>query len=128
MNSVTDISTLTIDINTDQTKKLKDYLEENNLDSTELNEEFETLLYIDYDSIKKQQEELNNELEKASTYFGEDTSLFVNYPDSKYKDGTTLGLDKIEKAGNEIYYSNSSLPVIGSEILRSYKLNLDVSL
>jgi hypothetical protein len=39
-----------------------------------------------------------------------------------------LGLDKVMDGGNEIYYSDSSLPVIGSQILRAYQKNLDVSI
>jgi len=56
---------------------------------------------------------MKKDLDKASNYF-DDASLFVQYPDSKYPDGTLLGLDKVEDADPEIYYSDSSLPLYGS--------------
>lgn len=117
-----------IELNNDETKTLYNYLIENNLTANEINTELDTLLYIDIESIQEQQEELKNEYETASQYFKEDTSLFIDYPDTKYKDGTIIGLDKIQKAGNEIYYSDSSLPIINSQIMRCYKKDLDVSL
>ena len=86
----------------------------NNLDYRSLNTNNNTTLYIDTESLNKQREERDSMLEDLNQFFGEDSSLFVSYPKTDYNDGTTLGLDKVEIAGNLVYYSNSSLPMIGS--------------
>ena len=71
---------------------------------------------------------MQNALDKANGYFGDDASLFVEYPKSKYEDGTTLGLDKVEVTGDEIFYSDSSLPIYASQIMYCYSKDLDVSI
>ena len=68
---------------------------------------------------------MKKDLDKAGNYF-DDASLFVQYPNSKYQDGTLLGLDKVEDADTEIYYSDSSLPLYGSQILRCYGKEYDL--
>ena len=123
----TDSSVNDLYLNNEETISLYTFLKENNLDTTNINTKLDTMIYFDMDSINEQQTEFNETVDTATGFFGEDTSLFVTYPESKYKDGTIMGLDKIQQAGNEIYYTNSSLPVIGSQIMRSYGKNLDVS-
>ena len=123
----TDSSVNDLELNNDETITLYNFLKENNLDTTEINTKLNTLLFFDMDSINEQQIEFNETVDTATGFFGEDTSLFIKYPDTIYKDGTINGLDKIQKAGNNIYYTNSSLPIIGSQIIRSYRKNLDVS-
>ena len=122
-----DIVSCTFDINVDETKMLYDYLTENNLDNKTLKLENETTLYIDVDALKEQREEMDEGINAISDFFGEDAHLFVSYPETNVKDGTYDGIDKIEVLDNEIYYSDSSLPVIGSQILRAYQKNKDVS-
>ena len=123
----TDSSVNDLYLNNEETISLYTFLKENNLDTTNINTKLDTMIYFDMDSINEQQTEFNETVDTATGFFGEDTSLFVTYPESKYKDGTIMGLDKIQQAGNEIYYTNSSLPVISSQIMRSYGKNLDVS-
>ena len=123
----TDSSVNDLYLNNEETISLYTFLKENNLDTTNINTKLDTMIYFDMDSINEQQTEFNETVDTATGFFGEDTSLFVTYPESKYKDGTIMGLDKIQQAGNEIYYTNSSLPVIASQIMRSYGKNLDVS-
>jgi hypothetical protein len=48
-----DITSCTFDINVEETKKLYDYLSENNLDNKALKLENETTLYIDVDALKE---------------------------------------------------------------------------
>ena len=122
-----DITSCTFDINVEETKKLYDYLSENNLDNKALKLENETTLYIDVDALKEQREEVDEGINALKNFFGEDAHLFVSYPETNVKDGTYDGIDKIEVLENEIYYSDSSLPVIGSQILRAYQKNKDVS-
>ena len=122
-----DITSCTFDINVEETKKLYDYLSENNLDNKTLKLENETTLYIDVDALKEQREEVDEGINALKNFFGEDAHLFVSYPETNVKDGTYDGIDKIEVLENEIYYSDSSLPVIGSQILRAYQKNKDVS-
>lgn len=117
-----------IELNNEETKVLYNYLMQNNLKYNEINEDLDTLLYIDIDAINMQKNEFAKEFNKAEQYFGTDTSLFVDYPDTSYVDGTITGIDKIQQAENIIYYSNSSLPIIGSQIMRCYKNNYDVSI
>ena len=88
----------------------------------------ETIVYIDHDSLNDQKKEMQDALDKANGYFGDDASLFVEYPNSKYEDGTTLGLDKVEIAGDDIYYSDSSLPIYASQIMWCYARDYDVSI
>ena len=122
-----DITSCTFDINVEETKKLYNYLSENNLDNKTLKLENETTLYIDVDALKEQREEVDEGINALKNFFGEDAHLFVSYPETNVKDGTYDGIDKIEVLENEIYYSDSSLPVIGSQILRAYQKNKDVS-
>lgn len=122
-----DASISNMGLSVEETVKLYDFLTENNLDTTEINPELYSVIYFDMDSINEQQEEFKEAADTATGFFGDDSSLFVTYPEAKYSDGTMMGLDKVKKAGNEIYYSNSSLPLIASQILRSYSKNLDVS-
>ena len=116
-----------MELNNDETVILYNFLKENKLGTNDINKDLTTILFFDMESINEQNNEYKNNIDTASEYFGEDTSMFVNYPTPKYSDGTITGLDKIQKAGNDIYYSNSSLPIIGSQILRAYSKNLDVS-
>lgn len=116
-----------MELNNDETVILYNFLKENKLGTNDINKDLTTILFFDMESINEQNDEYKNNIDTASEYFGEDTSMFVNYPTPKYSDGTITGLDKIQKAGNDIYYSNSSLPIIGSQILRAYSKNLDVS-
>lgn len=111
-----------------ETKKLYQYLKVNNLNYDSINLSLNTLLYIDQDSINEQIEEYNDNLNTIGDYFGDDASLFAEYPDSRYNDGTTDGLDKVEVAGDIIYYSDSSLPLVGSQILRCYSKGYNVNL
>lgn len=118
---------ITFDISKDETNKLYEYLQENSLDNKELKLDTETTLYIDVDALKDQKEQMDEGINAITQFFGEDAHLFVPYPETNIKDGTYDGIDKIEVIENEIYYSNSSLPVIGSQILRAYQKNKDVS-
>lgn len=122
-----DTSVSDMELNNEETITLYNFLIENNYDTASINTEFDTLLYFDMDSINEQQEEYKESVDSATGFFGDDTSMFITYPEAKYQDGTLTELDKIKKAGNEIYYSNSSLPIIASQILRSYSKKLDVS-
>lgn len=117
-----------IDLDGLETRKFYLYLKAQNLNYNSINQKLETILYIDNDSINDQRNQLKKDMDKASQYFGNDTSLFVQYPDSKYEDGTLLGLDKVQEAGDMIYYSDSSLPLYGSQILRCYSQGYDVSI
>ena len=108
-----------ININTEQTELIYIWLKTNNYNHESINTQLETLLYIDTESIIKQRKQLQDEIDNLNKYL-DDSSLFVKYPDTKYKDGDILGLDKIEYIGDEIYYSDSSLPIYGSQILIAY--------
>lgn len=122
------VTARTCEIDKDKTKKLYDYLQLNNLDNKDLNVDNDTTLYIDVDALKEQRSEMDEGINALSQFFGEDSHLFVNYPETTIKDGTIDGIDKIEIIDNEVYYSDSSLPVIGSQILRAYQKNKDVSI
>lgn len=124
----TNINTQTVDINTVQTRDLYLFLQQNNLDYKSLNPKLNSTLYIDTDQLDKQREELKNSIDALSEFFGEDASLFALYPKANYNDGTLLGIDKIQEAGNIIYYSDSSLPLVGSQILRALRNNYDPSI
>ena len=124
---VLDSSVTDMELNQEETITLYNFLQENNLDTTEINTDLDTILYFDVEQINEQQEEFNQSIESVIDTFGDDTSLFVKYPETKYNDGTLAGLDKIKKAGTEIYYSNSTLPVNPSQILIAYGHDLDVS-
>lgn len=117
----------TFDINKDETKKLYDYLQNNNIDNGVIKPNNETTLYIDVDALKEQQDEMDENINAITQFFGEDSHLFVNYPETNIKDGTYDGLDKIDVIENEVYYTDSYLPVIGSQILQAYQKNKDVS-
>ena len=123
-----DTSRTDMELNLDETKLLYNFLVDNNMDTSEINLDFDTVLYLDIEQINEQQDEFKQNVDIAANFFGEDVSLFVQYPDSKYNDGTFVGLDKIKDAGTEIYYSNSTLPVNPSQILIAYGKNLDVSI
>ena len=116
-----------LELSQDETKTLYNYLKQNNLNTESINTDLDTLLYIDLESISDQQTELNENYNTLSQYFGEDASLFLKYPETKYDDGTILGIDKIEETDDTIYFSDSSLPIINSQIMRCYAKNLDVS-
>ena len=124
---VLDSSVTDMELNQEETITLYNFLQKNNLDTTEINTDLDTILYFDVEQINEQQEEYNQSIESVIDTFGDDTSLFVQYPETKYNDGTLAGLDKIKKAGTEIYYSNSTLPVNPSQILIAYGHDLDVS-
>ena len=117
-----------IQLNIEETRTLHLYLKARSLNYSVVDQKLETIIYIDYDSINEQRKEMQNALDKANGYFGDDASLFVEYPKSKYEDGTTLGLDKVEVAGDEIFYSDSSLPIYASQIMYCYSKDLDVSI
>ena len=57
---------------------------------------------------------MDENINAISQFFGEDAHLFVSYPETNVKDGTYDGLDKIDVIENEVYYTDSYLPVIGS--------------
>ncbi len=118
-------SDIEVNIDIPNTRKLYLYLKNANLNYDVIKQDLPTILYIDQESIKEQMDAMKKDLDKASNYF-DDASLFVQYPDSKYPDGTLLGLDKVEDADPEIYYSDSSLPLYGSQILRCYGKDYDI--
>lgn len=118
----------TLDIDKDETKKLYDYLQFNNIDNGVIKPDKETTLYIDVEALNEQKEEMDENINAISQFFGEDAHLFVSYPETNVKDGTYDGLDKIDVIENEVYYTDSYLPVIGSQILQAYQKNKDVSI
>lgn len=125
-NSITSIGTnVEINIGIPDTRKLYLYLKNTKSNYEIIKQDLPTILYIDQDAITEQRNAMKKDLDKAGNYF-DDASLFVQYPDSKYQDGTLLGLDKVEDADTEIYYSDSSLPLYGSQILRCYGKDYDL--
>lgn len=125
-NSITSIGTnVEINIGIPDTRKLYLYLKNAKSNYEIIKQDLPTILYIDQDAIAEQRNVMKKDLDKAGNYF-DDASLFVQYPDSKYQDGTLLGLDKVEDADTEIYYSDSSLPLYGSQILRCYGKDYDL--
>lgn len=125
-NSITSIGTnVEINIGIPDTRKLYLYLKNVKSNYEIIKQDLPTILYIDQDAITEQRNAMKKDLDKAGNYF-DDASLFVQYPDSKYQDGTLLGLDKVEDADTEIYYSDSSLPLYGSQILRCYGKDYDL--
>lgn len=125
-NSITSIGTnVEINIGIPDTRKLYLYLKNAKSNYEIIKQDLPTILYIDQDAIAEQRNAMKKDLDKAGNYF-DDASLFVQYPDSKYQDGTLLGLDKVEDADIEIYYSDSSLPLYGSQILRCYGKDYDL--
>lgn len=125
-NSITSIGTnVEINIGIPDTRKLYLYLKNAKSNYEIIKQNLPTILYIDQDTITEQRNAMKKDLDKAGNYF-DDASLFVQYPDSKYQDGTLLGLDKVEDADTEIYYSDSSLPLYGSQILRCYGKDYDL--
>lgn len=125
-NSITSIGTnVEINIGIPDTRKLYLYLKNAKSNYEIIKQDLPTILYIDQDTITEQRNAMKKDLDKAGNYF-DDASLFVQYPDSKYQDGTLLGLDKVEDADTEIYYSDSSLPLYGSQILRCYGKDYDL--
>lgn len=125
-NSITSIGTnIEINIGIPDTRKLYLYLKNAKSNYEIIKQDLPTILYIDQDAITEQRNAMKKDLDKAGNYF-DDASLFVQYPDSKYQDGTLLGLDKVEDADTEIYYSDSSLPLYGSQILRCYGKDYDL--
>lgn len=125
-NSITSIGTnVEINIGIPDTRKLYLYLKNAKSNYEIIKQDLPTILYIDQDAITEQRNAMKKDLDKAGNYFN-DASLFVQYPDSKYQDGTLLGLDKVEDADTEIYYSDSSLPLYGSQILRCYGKDYDL--
>lgn len=125
-NSITSIGTnVEINIGIPDTRKLYLYLKNTKSNYEIIKQDLPTILYIDQDAIAEQRNVMKKDLDKAGNYF-DDASLFVQYPDSKYQDGTLLGLDKVEDADTEIYYSDSSLPLYGSQILRCYGKDYDL--
>ena len=125
-NSITSIGTnVEINIGIPDTRKLYLYLKNAKSNYEIIKQDLPTILYIDQDAIIEQRNIMKKELDKAGNYF-DDASLFVKYPNSKYQDGTLLGLDKVEDADTEIYYSDSSLPLYGSQILRCYGKDYDL--
>lgn len=125
-NSITSIGTnIEINIGIPDTRKLYLYLKNTKSNYEIIKQDLPTILYIDQDAITVQRNAMKKDLDKAGNYF-DDASLFVQYPDSKYQDGTLLGLDKVEDADTEIYYSDSSLPLYGSQILRCYGKDYDL--
>ena len=125
-NSITSIGTnVEINIGISDTRKLYLYLKNAKSNYEIIKQGLPTILYIDQDAITEQRNAMKKDLDKAGNYF-DDASLFVQYPDSKYQDGTLLGLDKVEDADTEIYYSDSSLPLYGSQILRCYGKDYDL--
>lgn len=125
-NSITSIGTnIEINIGIPDTRKLYLYLKNTKSNYEIIKQDLPTILYIDQDAIAEQRNAMKKDLDKAGNYF-DDASLFVQYPDSKYQDGTLLGLDKVEDADTEIYYSDSSLPLYGSQILRCYGKDYDL--
>lgn len=125
-NSITSIGTnVEINIGIPDTRKLYLYLKNVKSNYEIIKQDLPTILYIDQDAITEQRNAMKKDLDKAGNYF-DDASLFVQYPDPKYQDGTLLGLDKVEDADTEIYYSDSSLPLYGSQILRCYGKDYDL--
>lgn len=125
-NSITSIGTnVEINIDIPDTRKLYLYLKNAKSNYEIIKQDLPTILYIDQDAITEQRNAMKKDLDKAGNYF-DDASLFVQYPDPKYQDGTLLGLDKVEDADTEIYYSDSSLPLYGSQILRCYGKDYDL--
>lgn len=125
-NSITSIGTnVEINIGIPDTRKLYLYLKNAKSNYEIIKQGLPTILYIDQDAITEQRNAMKKDLDKAGNYF-DDASLFVQYPDPKYQDGTLLGLDKVEDADTEIYYSDSSLPLYGSQILRCYGKDYDL--
>ena len=125
-NSITSIGTnVEINIGIPDTRKLYLYLKNAKSNYEIIKQGLPTILYIDQEAITEQRNVMKKDLDKAGNYF-DDASLFVQYPDSKYQDGTLLGLDKVEDADTEIYYSDSSLPLYGSQILRCYGKDYDL--
>ena len=125
-NSITSIGTnVEINIGISDTRKLYLYLKNAKSNYEIIKQGLPTILYIDQEAITEQRNAMKKDLDKAGNYF-DDASLFVQYPDPKYQDGTLLGLDKVEDADTEIYYSDSSLPLYGSQILRCYGKDYDL--
>ena len=112
----------TVQISNQQTVEIRQWLIENNEEYETLNEKLPTLLYIDYDAINQQKNNIQNQINNIGEYI-DDPDIFVKYPDTKYHDGDILGLDTVEYIGDEVYYSDSSLPVYGSQILRAINKN-----
>ena len=117
-----------LELSLEETRTLQLYLKARSLNYSMIDLKKGTIVYIDHDSLNDQKKEMQAALDKANGYFGDDASLFVEYPNSKYEDGTTLGLDKVEIAGDDIYYSDSSLPIYASQIMWCYARDYDVSI
>lgn len=113
-----------IQIDVPQTMKVYNWLKVNNLNYTSIKNNLPTTLYIDHEAINEQKKLLQDMKDNANNYF-DNGDLFVDYPDTKYKDGDTMGLDKVEYIGDVVYYSDSSLPMYGSQIQIAYGKDLD---
>ena len=115
-------------LNIDETIIFYNYLRDNNLPFNDIDIKLPSVLYIDMDSINDQLDEYKENLDNASQFFGDDSSLFISYPESKYEDGTIDNIDKVMIAGDTIYYSDSSLPMYNSQILLCKSKNYDVTI
>lgn len=115
-------------LNIDETIIFYNYLRDNNLPFNDIDIKLPSVLYIDMDSINDQLDEYKENLDNASQFFGDDSSLFISYPESKYEDGTIDNIDKVMIAGDTIYYSDSSLPIYNSQILLCKSKNYDVTI
>ena len=114
-------------IEKEQTNEMISWLNDNSIYHS-LHNDMQTTLYIDYDNIKKQQEQLDSDTEKAMEFFKEDVSLFVNLPDSEFKDGTYNCLNDLEVMEDDIFYNDSSLPVSSSQLWIAFSKQLDPSI
>lgn len=113
-----------VQIDAQQTMKVYNWLKVNNLNYSSIKNNLPTTLYIDHDAINAQKKLLQDMRDNANNYF-DNGELFIDYPDTKYQDGDTLGLDKVEYIGDVVYYSDSSLPMYGSQIQIAYGKDLD---
>lgn len=124
-NNIKRLTDITVELNAIDTRNLYLYLKANGITCSSIDLKKNTVLYIDNDTLNDQREERQRNLDKASQYFGDDSKMFVDYPKCKYEDGTTLGIDKIEETDDEVFYSDSSLPIYGSEIMRCFSRGYD---
>ena len=114
-----------VQIYRNEAKRINTWLRNNDPGALSCPEEDKVLLFIDYNSINLEQECVRRIEQRYGNNIDENLKKKLIKDCTNKKNGTTDGMENIEIVDDEIIYTDSSLPRMGSQIMmamyRGYK-------
>ena len=104
-------------LNENQKEQINEWLARNDKNARELKRDAQTRLFIDWESLKQQQECLKKRYNEYKGAAPENTIKKVFINECAKTNGSFDGMDLIEQVGDSFVYSDSTLPRLPSQIM-----------